>query len=95
MATRSTVPHSHSRSKSAVIIRRLRSYRLPRPTVPTGKPEIIILLHWHICATCKKTCVCNARPCWLRYRSHRRQWEWICPDCSGPVSPAVAQPIAA
>jgi hypothetical protein len=94
MATRRNVPHSNPRSKSAVIIRRLRSYRIPRPAVPTGKPEIVVLLHGHVCAACESFRACDARPCWLRYRAHRKQWEWLCPQCR-PAGPAVAQPIAA
>jgi hypothetical protein len=95
MATQQNLSRSNPRSKlSATIIRRLRSYRLPRTAVPTGKPDLVILMHAHVCAACKKLRPCNARPCWLRYRSHRRQWEWTCPDYRGPA-PAAAQPIAA
>jgi hypothetical protein len=92
MATRSNV--SHSRTHSAAIVSRLRSYRLPPPAVPISKPEVVVLLHGHVCAACNKFRACNARPCWLRYRAHRKQREWLCPQCK-PAGPAVAQPIAA
>ena len=60
------------------------------------KPEIVILLHWHVCASCGEPRVCETNPCWLRYRSHARQWAWTCAGCSNePDEPAVAVPIAA
>jgi hypothetical protein len=91
MATQSNVPHSNPRSKSAAIIRRLRAYRSPAVEVPAArKPEVVILAHVHVCAACGKVHICEARPCWLRYRSHAKQWEWTCPKCSGPDEPAVA-----
>ena len=59
------------------------------------KPEVIELLHVHVCVQCGKLRVCEVNPCWLRYWSHARQWAWTCPRCGGPREPAVAVPIAA
>jgi len=67
-----------------------------RRAVLPGKPEVLILLHWHVCKNCGKPRVCDAKSCYLRYRSHARQWAWTCAGCNhGPDEPAVALPIAA
>lgn len=46
-------------------------------------PQIVILAHVHVCASCGKPRVCQEDPCWLRYRQHARQWAWICTKCGG------------
>jgi hypothetical protein len=48
-----------------------------------SKPQIFILLHVHLCASCGKPRVCEDKPCWLPYRNHVRQWAWTCAKCGG------------